>query len=149
MTSSKDIEQQLDRVNAAAWKPEPGDKLVGEVVELGERDGGYGTYPIVVIEPEGGEPSAVHAFHDVLRNELARVAPRIGDVMAIRYDGKQAGERGYHRYKVVSGRASAFNWDKFGDVSHPEPDVAIEPAGTSPSIANQAAERFGDDVPWE
>jgi hypothetical protein len=81
------IHDQLDREFAPAWKPQPGDKLVGIVTALSTRNGEYGEYPIVTVRSDDGE-FAAHAFHEVLANELAKVAPKVGDQVGIKYVGK-------------------------------------------------------------
>ena len=82
-----------------AWRPKIGDCLIGTVVSTDERDGEYGTYPIVTVETEGGKRLAFHAFHTVARGELARLRPKVGDEIGIKYHGKDA-ERGYERYTM-------------------------------------------------
>jgi len=109
------LHEDLDREFAPAWKPQPGDKLVGIVTELSTRDGEYGTYPIVTVRSEKGELAA-HCFHEVLANELARVAPKVGDHLGIKYAGKHP-ERGYHMYRVRRGGDESFDWARFGDTS--------------------------------
>lgn len=58
----------------------------------------------------------MHAFHEVLANELARVAPKVGDTIGIVYRGKDP-ERGYHRYRVRGEDDGKFDWGSFGDPS--------------------------------
>ena len=112
-SSRSTLEEQLDTRFAPAWRPEPGEKLVGTVTELGERDGAYGSYPIVTVRQSNGEELAIHAFHDVLQNELARIAPKHGDEIGILYSGKDA-DRGYHRYRVRrGGDDAALSWAKY------------------------------------
>jgi hypothetical protein len=107
------VHEDLDREFAPAWKPQPGDKLVGIVTDLSVRDGEYGQYPIITIRSEEGE-FAAHAFHEVLANELARVAPKVGDHLGVKYVGKDP-DKGYHRYRVRrSGDNESFNWGAFG-----------------------------------
>ena len=36
------LDDRLDAEFAPAWRPEPGEKLIGEVVALSERTGEYG-----------------------------------------------------------------------------------------------------------
>jgi hypothetical protein len=61
----------------------------------------------------------------VLANELARIAPKIGDQVGVKYVGKDP-DKGYHRYRVRrDGEGDTFNWGRFGS-----PD-----------------ESFGSDVP--
>ena len=99
------IEDQLDNEYADSWKPEHGDKLIGTVAELNERDSGYGPYPVLTLvvgpgstqdgEPiEPGERRSFHAFHDVARRKLAKRAPKVGDALGVRYVGRLPGRVG-------------------------------------------------------
>ena len=101
----RSIDDRLDSF-AEAWKPEPGDKLIGTVVDLDERDSAYGDepYPIVTVETDDGNELAFHAFHTVARNELAKQRPAIGDRIGIAYHGKQDGKN-YESYRVIVERA--------------------------------------------
>jgi hypothetical protein len=140
------IHDELDREFAPAWKPEPGDKLVGIVTDLSTRDGEYGTYPIVTVRSEEGELAA-HCFHEVLANELARVAPKVGDHIGIKYAGKDP-DRGYHRYRVRRDGDQSFDWGRFGD-----PDAAPSKATASDVAADTEGLPVGgggsdDDVPF-
>ena len=150
------LDDALDRELAPAWRPEPGNKLVRTVTDASERERYDGdAYPIVTVRTDNGE-FAVHAFHTVLQNELARIRPTIGDAIGIRYEGQKATANGrskYHSYRVRSTGASAgVNWARYGD----GPDDPVEPierreaaATTRPSGAD-LAERFGDTMPsWE
>ena len=136
------IHDELDREFAPAWKPQPGDKLVGIVTDLSVRDGTYGQYPIITLRGGDGE-LAVHAFHEVLQNELGRVAPKLGDHIGIKYVGKDP-DKGYHRYRVRRDGDESFDWGRFGD-----PDTA---AGSDvPADADGLPPRGGesdDDIPF-
>lgn len=87
----------------AAWRPSPGETLEGTVTEITEYDGGgFGGYPILTVGTEDGE-KAVHAFHTVLRNELAKLDIQVGEKVAILYGGKQRSKDGsveYEGYRV-------------------------------------------------
>jgi hypothetical protein len=138
------LHDALDASFAAAWRPAPGEKLVGTVTELGERDGPYGLYPIITVRQADGSEFAVHAFHGVLQNELARVAPKHGDQLGLKYSGPHP-EKGYHRYVVRrAGDDSALSWAKYGaeDQSNiPTTDLPV------PVEAGEAAEQArGDDA---
>ena len=114
------LHEALDTRFAPAWRPSPGEKLVGTVTELSERDGSYGQYPIVTLRKGDGEELAVHAFHEVLQSELARIAPKHGDEVGIKYEGKDPA-RGYHRYRVRrAGDDAALQWSKYGAESAAE-----------------------------
>ena len=113
MTSNTVKAEDLDF--AEAWKPEPGDVISGEVTSISTRDGGYGQYPIIEIKTDDGEVRACHAFHTVLSNELARVAPQKGSRIAILYRGKEEREESpdFHSYRVkdLSETPHAFDWN--------------------------------------
>lgn len=99
------IADQLDLPDAEAWRPEPGDRVIGKVVGLDERQGDYEPYPVVTIQTSTNELVAVHGFHSVLKNELAKLAPQVGDEVGIVYKGKTEpktkGGNEYENYKVV------------------------------------------------
>ena len=119
----------LDKEFAPAWKPDPGDKIAGIVTDLSEREGAFGRYPIVTLRTEDGE-FAVHAFHEVLTNELARLAPKQGDVLGIKYVGKHP-ERGYHVYRVRrSGADAGVQWARYStqddDLAEAATQTALE-----------------------
>lgn len=140
------------------WRPDQGEHprtITGKLVDVRPVEGSYGPYPLVELEQDDGVVWLVHAFRDVIRNELANCAPQPGDKISIAYGGKS--ERGYYRYRVrhADGRHNSVNWARFSDDKPAaEPDVPIAgddlpkpPAPPSPS--EQAAARFGDDIPWE
>ena len=111
---------------AEAWKPEPGDKLMGRIVGLDKRVSAYDDEPYVIVTVEaeessaedGGKPipagaeRAWHAFDTIPRNELKRQRPRIGQRIGAGYHGLHA--RGYKRWKIVVEAAgeTAFDWDE-------------------------------------
>lgn len=96
MTNS--MTDRLNR-NTTPWKPEPGDIVTGRVVDIEMFDGKFGTYPLLMLETDDGDEIAVHAFHTVLKSELARKRPQPGDLIGIKFQGDPEG-RGYQAYKV-------------------------------------------------
>jgi hypothetical protein len=123
---------------------------------------GQGAYPVVTIRSEDGQEHAVHAFHSVLKRELARRRPRPGDPLAIKYEGKQQGAKyEYHSYKVEGGQPKEVNWDSMlpedertssvqQDASEP-PIQSSEPFTPPASFQPQPAptgESFGDEPPF-
>lgn len=98
----KDSPSIADRVDSfpEPWKPNVGDKLVGEVTEVGTRLSEYGDYPLVGVMTESGDELVFHAFHTVAKNELARQRPKVGDQIAVKYFGRDD-DRGYERYRVL------------------------------------------------
>jgi hypothetical protein len=99
---SDPLRDELLRPPAEAWRPDPGDVLVGEVVELDEREGFAGVrYPVVTVRTDVGEYVAFHAFHTVARDELARWEPKIGERLGVAYHGLvEKGESSYELYRM-------------------------------------------------
>lgn len=135
------------------WKPSPGDSISGRVTDVAVIDpNGQGKYPCVTVETADGSRRAIHAFHSVLRNGLARCAPKIGDEIAILYTGKQQGaNREYHNYRVSGGQAREVDWDAFLPPDE-RPDTGAPPIPPAPVRPQQpsgsAGAQFGDDVPF-
>ena len=110
------------------------------------RDGEHGRYPIVTIREEGGSEFAVHAFHDVLKNELGKIRPEVGDEIGIAYGGKHP-DRNYHQYRVASDRSpvAGIDWDSVqresSDSLNSESDVPVDATGFKRPQAD-------DDIPF-
>jgi hypothetical protein len=139
-----------------AWRPEPGDKLVGEVVDLTTTDGGFGEYVIVTVlvedeSTEQGNPIGLsdertwHAFDTVAKNEIAKQKPRIGDGIAAKFFGKRPGKDGteYKAWRVLVEHRGPAN----------EPTPAEKAAGdqaeeSPPDTAELSGEVADDDIPW-
>ena len=77
----RSLADRLDEY-AEAWRPEPGDKLIGTILAIDHRQSSYDdtAYPVVTLDvedgsSEGAAPIAVgtekawHAYHTVPRNE--------------------------------------------------------------------------------
>ena len=110
-----------------AWRPEPGDVVVGVIRDIDERMTQYGSCPVLVIEDEDQHKVvSVWAFHTVLRNELARHRPQVGERIAIRRLEDAESEAGrYKRYRVLMERdkPQTFDW---GRVDPQGSDVPVE-----------------------
>lgn len=108
---------QVDEAPAEGWQPEAGDKIVGVLTERTmSSEGEWGAYPILTLQHADGSRTAVHAFHTVLRNELDRRRPMVGDVVAIKYLGMSAGKgTDYEGYRVALQRNQA-NADKIARI---------------------------------
>lgn len=135
----QDREREEDEDNgfATAWRPErKGDRVKGNVAEIALIDpGGQGAYPCVTLTTTEG-PVAVHAFHTVLRRELARRAPKIGDEIEVIYLGKVAGgsyDREYHNYRASGGQAREFDWSQ--ELPADERALTSDPQAGEPPIA--------------
>jgi hypothetical protein len=145
------LREQLLRPPAEAWRPEPGDLVIGEVVELGERRGfAERPYPVVIVRTEAGEYVAVHAFHTVLKEELAKLEPRAGDRLGVAYHGLvEKGESRYELYRVALERAGgeerAPDWEAIARDAAAERDVAAVPANAREPEPLIPPESSGDD----
>jgi hypothetical protein len=104
-----------DRVDSFPdpWLHEPGDKLVGEVIELTKVDKSFGPYSLITVlvtEPGSTEQGGTaipagtervwHPFRTVPENELKKLAARIGDLIAAKYFGVRDGTD-YKPYRIV------------------------------------------------
>jgi hypothetical protein len=155
------MEKQMTEENGypEAWKPEPGASLAGTMTGVEMIDpNGQGAYPCVTIRSEDGQEHAVHAFHSVLKRELARRRPKPGDPLAIVYEGKKKGGAygEYHSYRVQGGQPKEVNWDAMlpedERQASSEPPIAssepfVPPASFQPQPA-PTGESFGDEPPF-
>lgn len=110
------ILNRLDAPTPSAWRPEPGDSLIGRVVEIDSRTTEYGAYPMVTVQIDDGTEVCFHAFHSVAKSELARRRPGVGDKIGVKFLGKPAG-KSYENYKIVVESAqpqAAVDWAKMG-----------------------------------
>jgi hypothetical protein len=80
----------------------------------------YGPVPIVVLERQDGSECGVWLFHAVLRNQFAQQAPKVGEMVGIRFLGKRRGASGreYSNYRVAVVRnteSKDFDWSIISD----------------------------------
>lgn len=156
---------------AEGWKPEPGNAVKGVVTDIAATDNGWGPYPVLTLKREDGSEIAVHAFHDVLRKELARRRPGVGADLEITYLGlkkpKGGSGNGYHAYRVRSSTdAVGYDWDSElpgeqrrndeppippAPIPQTNPAAAQFVSNSGPTVQERAAESYGDAPPflWE
>ena len=137
--------EELSDQTAESWRPEPGDVLVGELVNIDVRATEYDpACPVLTIRMEDGGLIAVWAFYTVLRSELQKQDPQVGEWLAIRRLEDHP-DRGYRRYGVIVGRDKPreFSWDRVnpnGGGVEPEDRARLlsdedEPAEPAASLA--------------
>ena len=99
------LEDRIEQL-AEAWRPKQGEKLIGTVLELSKRETEFSDepYPLVVVLTDEGREFAVHAFHTVLKAEIARRDPKVGDRLGVKYFGRDE-QKGYEIYKADVERA--------------------------------------------
>lgn len=98
----------LDELNAdvIAYKPErAGESVEGEIVALDVTGSEYTTddIPVITLKDADGNFRGVRGYHTTLRRDLEKLNIQVGDLLAIRYDGKKQtkdGKRSFHAYTV-------------------------------------------------
>ncbi|MGD0254763.1 MAG: hypothetical protein ABSB99_04290 [Acidimicrobiales bacterium] len=111
--TTDDLRARLERGGAPGWRPAVGDVVVGTVVEIDEAVSNYGegTYPIITVCGEDKSEVAIHGFHSVLKSEIARKKPAVGDLLGVKYLGVPEGKK-YEAYRVRVERAETpVDWD--------------------------------------
>ncbi len=119
--SGDDLESRLDRDEAPIWHPQPGEKLIGRVVELEWKTGDYEPHPLVTLVDDDGNEMAVRASATVLRNALERLRVQIGDKIAIRYNGERKSQAGrsYRDFRVVKDQKAGEDFWSLAEEGNP------------------------------
>jgi hypothetical protein len=106
---------KLDQPRAETFRfTKAGDEIAGTVVRLDMGETEYGPQKIVVVDPGDGNPRSIWLLHDALLSQMKKLKPQAGDVIAVRYLGRQqsGSGRSYHAYTVTSDRDQPqFAWD--------------------------------------
>src|SRR4051794_8412662 len=85
------------RAEKGGWKPEKGDTITGQVIDIDVTEGAYGPYPVLDFQLEDGTVS-VHAFHDQLRRKLSSRGAQVGETVTIVYQGRAGNGTGTDAY---------------------------------------------------
>ena len=105
-----DLLDGISEDEGTPWIPDDEDDpspegIQGTVKFIGEVSSDYGPEmcPIIELEAKDGTLWSVRGYSTVLRNQIEKADPQIGDLMAVRYFGTKAGKSGreYKNYKVV------------------------------------------------
>ena len=159
-TEAQDLRRRAEELQdepAEAWRPEPGDVLVGELVDTDERATEYNpAVPVLTIRTDSDELFAVWAFYTVLRSELQKVSPQVGDWLAIRR--LQDSGKGYRRYRAIPDedkKPREFPWDRIstdgGDVAPEDRVKLLTPKNeTRKAVATEESNSTEpeDGLPW-
>lgn len=145
--AGQEVQEYLD-TEIVAWRPEPGDAVVGVLRGLEHRTNEWSTnYPLLTIAPLSGATPwlGVHAFHTVLWKHVEDAAPQIGDVVGVKYLGRQGvggSSNEYEGYKFTLRRTgSSGNGAAHEGASTPEPEAT----GWSPESTMRAPAAPGTD----
>jgi hypothetical protein len=114
-TDMTTIQDRLnERLNQHDWNPNPGEQLIGEIIEISQRDTKYGAYPLLLVrDDKDGVVQVVHCLRSGLLWPVVRARPSAGDRVGIRYLGL-ADDGATHSYVVVFENATeaAPDWDR-------------------------------------
>ena len=139
---------KLDKPRAETFRfAHEGDEIAGTVVRLDVADTEYGSQRIVVVDPGDGNLRSIWLLHDALRSQMEKLRPEPGDVIAVRYLGRQQAQgsgRSYHAYTVTTDAdRPQFQWGSPG--TRPPASSTVIPSGDGePSEANP----FDEDPPF-
>ncbi len=130
-----DLEDLLD-AEVETWMPEPGDKLVGKIVQITTGSNQFhDCYPILKVIPKDGTAVVVvHAFATVFADELAKLNPQEGDTLLVKYLGKPEGKN-YAAFTVYVERAP----DRSGSLPSVSTRARGEPAERVVLVSDEQA----------
>jgi hypothetical protein len=133
-----------------AWKPAPGESVTGTILDIDTRQTTWkdqvSNHPVLLLAEDGVEDSvtAVWCFHTVLRNELKKHRPAIGERLTI--TRLATSEKGYFRYRVRPHRDTprTFDWGGISDIGSDGPARELQP----PAAPKSAFEDDPDGMPF-
>lgn len=105
-----DLLDGLSEDEGTPWIPDDADDpspegIQGRVKYRGEIGSDYGPelIPIIELESADGTVWSVRGYSTVLRNQISKADPQVGDIMACRFFGTKASKAGrdYKNYKVA------------------------------------------------
>lgn len=105
-----DLLDGLSEDQGTPWIPDDEDEpspegIQGRVKYVGEVASDFGpeTAPLIELEAADGTVWSIRGYATVLRNQITKADPKVGDIMAVRYFGMKAGKGGrdYKNFKVA------------------------------------------------
>jgi hypothetical protein len=139
------MQERLDAPDPTTWRPDDPSEghpalLIGELLSVQEgMTKSYGPKQIAVIRDVEGQLWSVWLLHTVLVNEFFRQQPRLGEMVAIRWEGRVSPEGGaaYEKYSVVVDRPGGQVAWRDAEGGRAEPVAAAPPpfAGAQPEPA--------------
>jgi hypothetical protein len=106
---TRDLDSELDHETGewpAAWKPKPGDKLVGIIRRYSVGTGMYGPVRTCILELMNGSRVSVWLSSAVLLSLFERERPKIGERIGIKFLGKHQ-TKAYKLFALVVDRDQA------------------------------------------
>lgn len=119
------VREALAQTVAPGWRGDIGDAIYGRITKLemrASKDPKWGDYPMLTLELPDGSMHTVHAFHGVLKSELIRYRPEVGESVAIvrgpriERTNEDGSDGAYHMYAVCmpdreESKVKPFSWD--------------------------------------
>lgn len=113
-----DLLDEITEDQGDAWMPADDDEMPegiqGKVINVStvETDQKYGggSVPLLEIQEKDGHIWSVRGYHTVLRNQIEKNNPQVGDTIAIKYLGTKENKKGdnsYENYGIKCPRCDA------------------------------------------
>lgn len=101
------MDERLNR-ESEVWRPDLEPKhpnpVSGVIDDISTFDGEFGAVPVLGIIDEGGKEWRVFCFGSVLQNRMVELKPEIGDLIGIKFLGKEKSRNfsnDYRNYRVI------------------------------------------------
>jgi hypothetical protein len=144
---ARQLAERVEGDRPESWQPRDAalghpQVLIGTLIRVDPAQTTYGPTKVVVLRDGAGKDWAVWLIHQVLADEIKRLAPQPGELVAVKYGGtvhRPAPAADYESFRVEVDRADgAVDWDALPAVAvpaeasehhEPAPPQAAEPAG--------------------
>ena len=105
-----DLAVLLEHEPPTRWRPEPGEKLVGELVRVADKVSFGQPAPTLYVLVEGERYLTVRASGVVLRGALGELKPAVGEQVAFKFEGfrESAEGRRYALWRFAVKRAGSW-----------------------------------------
>ena len=103
---ARTLEERINGPEPEPWIPEEaGEYIIGELEEISEREGDYGSYRVITLLTENGDVLNVAGFGTVLKGKLESLTTAdIGCNVAVKFLGevanKKPGGKAYKNWNV-------------------------------------------------
>jgi len=94
-----DLAALLEHEPPTRWRPEEGEKVVGELVRTAEKTSFGRSAPTLYLLVDDGRYVTVRASGVVLRGALEELKPKPGELLALKFEGFRESAAG-HRYAL-------------------------------------------------
>lgn len=112
--AAKEREDAEKANSAVTWKPEPGDSVVGTLIEGFIFQGDYDPCPVMVIEDSDGVVHKVFCGNKVLKESVEAKEPKPGMGVRVTYDGMREptrpGGRAFKMFTLVVQESDTEYW---------------------------------------